>query len=257
MSTHEHDHAGKVPEWLVERLAAGDLPAERAREIQQRLEREPDGKERLARVTASNAEILAAHPPEEVAAEIRRRAASANRRTAAADHAKRSTWVFAIPALAAAAAILVLWIKPPRPPEGVTEDGFDERIKGPPSLRVFRKAGKKAEPLADGAPAHAGDELQLAYLAAGHRYGAVLSLDGAGRVTFHLPEDGTGPAPPLKTGMVTLPQSYQLDAAPGFERFLIIAGDAPFDTSGLADVIKGSAKPPAGTKISAFTVRKE
>ena len=249
--------AGSVPEWLIERLAAGELPPARAREIEQRLEGEPDGKERLARIAASNAEILAAHPPEAVTAEIRRRATEAKRRASAAANAKRSTWVLAIPALAAAAAILVLWIRPPRPVEGVTQ-GHYEGIKGAQrsvGLRVYRKAGKKVERLSEGAPARAGDELQLAYVAAGHAFGAVLSLDGAGRVTFHMPEGG-GKAAELKAGEVTLPQSYQLDAAPVFERFLIIAGDAPFDTTGLADVVRGVAKPPAGTETFAFTVRR-
>ena len=94
-------------------------------------------------------------------------------------------------------------------------------------------------------------------MAHGNRYGAVVSLDGAGRITYHLPEGG-GQASALRgSGEVSLPQSYQLDAAPSFERFLIVAGNAPFDTGVLADVLRGAAKPPAGTETSTFTVRKE
>lgn len=243
------DPTGPVPDWLLERLAAGDLPPARARAIEARLAREPGGEARLAALAASNQEILAAHPPEAIAAAVRRRADEAARRRAAP---RRPGWLVAVPAAALAAAALLLVVRA-QPPADV--DG--ERSKGAPSLRVYRKAGRAVEKLAEGAPARAGDELQLAYIASGKRFGAVLSLDGAGRVTFHLPERG-GRAVALQAGgEVTLPQSYQLDAAPQFERFLLVAGDAPFDTDGLADVIRGSRPAPAGTVAVTFTVRKE
>jgi len=153
----------------------------------------------------------------------------------------------------------VLWLRPgtpsvPLPPD----DGDGIVIKGDPSLLVYRKAGKRPERLANGAAVHAGDQLQLAYVARGKRYGAVLSLDGAGKVTFHLPSDGAAKAAPLGTrGEVFLPESYELDDAPRFERFLLVAGDAPFDVAPLAAVITGAAAPPPGTKTVELTVRKE
>jgi hypothetical protein len=159
-----------------------------------------------------------------------------------------------LPALAIGAVALVLVVRPAPQPPG--EAGDYEGIKGPPSLHVFRKAGKAAERLADGAAARAGDELQLAYNAKGKRFGALLSLDGAGRVTFHLPETG-GKAEALPRGLVTLPHAYQLDAAPAFERFVLVVGDKPFDLGALPDFVRGAAPPPAGTESFSFTVRKE
>jgi hypothetical protein len=255
MKTND-DQRGTVPEWLVERLAAGDLPPARAQEIAARLAAEPDGAARLAELRASNASILEAHPAGAVADEILRRVEKERRvATAAASSRSRSRLLLGAPALAAAAIALALWARPGAHPGA--DDGGD-RPKGlAPQLNVYRRAGSGVERLASGAAAHAGDELQLAYVAAGKRYGAVVSLDGAGRVTFHLPVDGGRAVALQSKGEVTLPQSYQLDAAPSFERFLLVVGDDPFDAGGLADVIRGSAPPPAGTKLIPFTVRKE
>lgn len=103
-----------------------------------------------------------------------------------------------LPATAAAFA-LVLWLRSPTDigagtAGGNTASGDTERIKGlRPSLRVYRKNAGKIERLKDGAPAHAGDQLQVAYVAAGHQFGMVASVDGAGQVTYHLPAVGGGP----------------------------------------------------------------
>jgi hypothetical protein len=248
------DPTGPVPEWLLERLAAGDLPPARARAIEARLAREPDGQARLAALAASNQEILAAHPPEAIAEAVRRRADQAARRHEAR---RRPAWLVALPAAAALGAAAVLLVVRagvgPQPP--TFED--DGRPKGDPSLSVYRKAGRRVEKLDNGAAARAGDELQLAYIARGKRFGAVLSIDGTGRVTFHLPERGGQAAPLQAGGEITLPQSYQLDAAPQFERFLLVAGNEPFDVDGLADVIRGTRPAPANTVAVTFTVRKE
>ncbi len=265
---HAKDEAGRpMPDWLVERLAAGDLPPDEAEALRRRLEGEPGGLERLAALTSSNRDILSAHPPAEMAHLIRARASADAAKRASAR--RRSLWVVGAPVLACAAAIgAVFFLPPARPggsngtvvlaPVGATEDG--ENIKGlDPRLRVYRKLGKKVERLADGAAARAGDELQLAFIAAGRRYGAVLSLDGAGRVTFHLPVDGAGgTAVSLRAqGEVSLPVSYQLDSAPRFERFLFVTSDAPFSIERLPEVIRGDASPPAGASAIVFTVRKE
>jgi hypothetical protein len=137
-------------------------------------------------------------------------------------------------------------------------DDSGDAIKGlNPKLRVYRKAAAgRVELLKDGAPTRAGDELQLAYVAAGHKFGAVLSVDGADRVTFHLPAVA-GPAVRLRTdGEIALTSAYELDAAPGFERFVFVTGDEAFDASALVDVVRGRTPPPTGKGAVFFTVRK-
>ena len=259
--TPDEKERGPVSDWLLERLAAGDLPPPRADEVRRRLALEPDGQARLARLAASNDDIVAAHPVAVIAAEVRRRARPPSSRSWAA--APRG-WGFALaaPSLALAALGLALWLRPGAPGVvgrdgvGTADDG--DHIKGlKPSLRVYRKVGDKVERLRDGAVTRAGDRLQLAYIAAGLRFGAVFSVDGAGKVTFHLPSAGPAVDRLRPEGEVALPEAYELDATPGFERFVLIAGDAPFDAAILTAVARGAAPPPAGTVTISFTVRKE
>ena len=71
----------RVSDWLLERLAAGELPPAQERSLRERLAATGDT-HRLAALAASNREILAAHPAAEVAAEVRGRAAVAKVPTA-------------------------------------------------------------------------------------------------------------------------------------------------------------------------------
>ena len=260
-----------VSDYLVERLAAGDLPADRAAGVRARLLAEPDGRARLEHLQSSNEEILRAHPPAPVAAEIERRfgRAAAQAATEASGRASGPglRLYFGLPALAAAVALILVarsggWLPGSHghtggstSVAGAADDS--ERVKGlRPTLRVYRKTRGKVERLQDGASTRAGDELQLAYVAAGRQYGAVASVDGAGHITYHLPA-APGPAVRLSAeGETALPSSYELDAAPGFERFVFLTGDQPFDASVLADIASGRAAAPAETKAVIFTVRK-
>lgn len=61
----------------------------------------------------------------------------------------------------------------------------------------------------------------------------------------------------MTEGEVALPEAYELDAAPGFERFVLVVGDAPFDAAAMTEVIRGAGRPPAGTVAISFTVRKQ
>ncbi|HEY4187094.1 MAG TPA: hypothetical protein VGP07_18605 [Polyangia bacterium] len=251
--------SGPVSDYLVERLAVGDLPAARAAAVRDRLAGEAQGASRLAQVAASNHEILAAHPPAVAAEEIRRRLARPART------ARRRGWLSVLaPSAVLAATGLILVIRAGHQTNGApamggtaraTDDG--DTLKGlKPTLGLFRKQAGGVERLRDGAVTRAGDELQVVYVAAGHKFGAVVSVDGGGHVTFHLP-NAAGPAARLRTdGEVALPAAYELDAAPGFERFLFVVGDEPFDASSLGDVARGVTAPPAGKVTASFTVRK-
>lgn len=261
-----------VPQYLLERLVAGDLPPARAEALRRRLALEPNGLARLEDLAASSAQILAETSPARVAHEVRRRLAEPTVSAVAVSpvptlaRAPRWRWVGAPVALAAFSAVLLLAGRHSRRGPGADGPGSadvrdpdrgGDTLKGlRPGLRVYRKAAARVERLNDGDVTHVGDELQLAYVAAGHRFGAVVSVDGSGRVTFHMPR-AAGPAAVLRTdGEAALPEAYELDAAPSFERFLFVTGDAPFDAARLADVVRGLAPPPDGTQQTSFTVRK-
>lgn len=209
----------RIPDWMLERLAAGDLPEAEAEALHERLAGEPDGPARLEAIRASNEAILAAHPPARVVASIRQRADG----VPAARPLLRLAPALLAPALAAASVFVILERPAPSPAPEVV------RLKGiAPRLAVFREAAGGAERLEDGAVAHPADRIQLGYQAAGRAYGAVVSVDGAGGVFLHLPERGARAAALEPGGLVTLPSSWELDDAPGFERFFLVVATEPF-----------------------------
>lgn len=65
----------RVPDWLIERLALGELTEQEIEDTRKALEEEPGGIERLHRLADSNLEILTEQPAPQMAAAILRRAA--------------------------------------------------------------------------------------------------------------------------------------------------------------------------------------
>jgi len=104
-------------------------------------------------------------------------------------------------------------------------------IKGDAALLVYRSRGSQVEQLQNGAIARPGDTVQLAYVRARQAYGAIISVDGAGKVTLHLPEHDGEAARLVRDTRTELPHAYELDAAPEFERFFLITSDSPFRAS--------------------------
>ena len=106
------------------------------------------------------------------------------------------------------------------------------RIKGlDPHLNIYRKTGEKVELLPDETPVNNFDLLQLSYISGGKKYGAIFSIDGNGFITLHYP-DFSGTSPELDNeGEVPLNFSYQLDDAPGFERFFFVTSDSAFSVN--------------------------
>ena len=216
-----------VPQWLLERLAAGELPPVRARAVWAALLAGDEGR-RLAELHRSNRELLAAHPPETVAREVERRLRA---------RAARLRWLY-VPVLGAgvAAATLLLAVQPAPLPEGTREKGFIAPDR--PQIAVYRKSDAPPRPLAAGSQVRAGDVVQVEYAAAGRRYGVVASVDAVGQVTWHLPEQ-PGLAVALEPrGAHPAPSALELDASPGFERFVFVTSDAPFPTALVEDALR-------------------
>ena len=238
-----------TPEWLVERLALGELDAEAAADVRARLAAEGrDVDAELARLAASSREILEAHPPARIAAAVRARAA-----------AQPGAWRWRVgaPLVLASAVALVLVLRPaPHANFDATGDAPEQvTIKGDANARVvvYRRAGTVSERLRDGTPAARGDLLQLAYLAGDARFGALLSIDGRGHVTVHWPEAGAEIAAPLSArGEVRLPSAYELDDAPAFERFFLVTADAPFPVAPVLEAARALAAHPAEARARAL-----
>jgi anti-sigma factor RsiW len=216
----------RTPDWLLERIALGELPPEELAAARARLAEEPGGPERLAALEADSRATLERLPPQAVAREV---AARASRKEAP----RPSPWRLApawglVPALAAVALFMVA--RPSEHTAGGVAPVEETRIKGlKPRLVVHRQAAGGSEPLTDGAVAAAGDVVQLSYVAAGRTHGVILSVDGRGAVTLHAPDTGDAPAALQPSGTHRLPGAYELDDAPHFERFFFITADSGFD----------------------------
>ena len=232
----------KVPALRLEQLALGELPEAQRAAIAARLG--AAGEAELAALRASSAEILADHPPARVAAEVRRRAAL--RRAPA----RRAVW-YGLPAVAAAAVVIVvMWpegqVSVPTP--GGEAGGFvpaepgETRIKGlEPHLVLHRQVDDHAEQLQEPAQARAQDVLQVSYIAAGATHGVIASLDGGGVVTLHFPGAPGGSTALQAEGAVRLAQSYELDDAPAFERFVFVTAQAPLDPARVEEALRALA----------------
>jgi hypothetical protein len=216
------DDVAPVPDLYLERYRLGELPEDERDRIERLLVLDPELRDRLEALQASDAEVARDYPAPLMDERIRARARAegVSRRTAASGKgsggwmtalaAARRAWV--MPALAAAAVVLAVGVgvvRPPAPDDGILLKG------GAAELVVYRKTA-------------AGDLVRVGYRAAGQPYGAILSTDGNGNVTLHMPRSG-GRATSLAPGAtVLLDFSYELDDAPRWERFYLVTGDEPF-----------------------------
>jgi hypothetical protein len=77
----------------------------------------------------------------------------------------------------------------------------------------------------------------------------ILSVDGRGKVTWHTPSGYAGqplssPTLDMK-GQVVLPAAYELDDAPGFERFFFVYSSSPFDVAAVDRAARALASQPS------------
>lgn len=142
-----------------------------------------------------------------------------------------------------------------RPTESKSEDGI--RIKGRQAhLVIHRRETGGAVRLDDESVAHAGDLLQVGYVAAGQRHGVIVSIDGGGTVTLHWP-DAKGESSALEQNeVVALAHAYELDDAPEFERFVFVTADTPIDVAAVVDAAERMADSPKRARTKRLALPK-
>jgi hypothetical protein len=262
--------ADHIPDIVLERYRLSELPPADAARLAWEIERDAQLRERLAALDRSDHE-LAAHL-ERVRTHL---AAQGHPGPAEAGPHVPRVMAWPIPAAAAIVVVLsaVIWqtrasiVVPPQ-----SETGTD-RIKGGPesgrpALAVYRRTREGSEQLADGSVAHAGDLIRVGYRSAGHSYGVIVSIDGRGAVTMHLPPAGDHAAALKNDPTVLLDQAYELDDAPRWERFYFVTGDTAFDAAPVLKAARtaadaGGQQPPADLQLprgldqAGFTLQKE
>src|SRR5262245_49244846 len=208
-----------VADVTLERYRLRELPADIAACLERRLSRDDRLRSQLEALAHSDEQIRASDRLERVAAGVRQRFAARSRVP------EQRLWRSPIQ-LAVAAGVVILLVFPlVRSVPGEES----ERTKGlRPSLTLFRQVGAGSETLADGAVAHEGDVIRVGYRAAGRPYGVILSIDGRGHVTLHLPSSGDQAVPLGRNNTVLLDEAYELDDAPRWERFYFVTAADPF-----------------------------
>jgi len=254
----------------LERYRLGELPQPEADAVREALAADPDARERLGALARSDGEILAAEPPAEFAAAVERQLAGGAAEGAPRRASSPVLWLAPLAAIGLTAAIAgsLVWRGTAGPDgPGVTTRGGDRLKGGSPSLLLFRKGSAAAiERLEPGALAHAQEVVQIAYHAGGRHYGVVVSIDGRGVVTRHLPATGDQAAPLQPNETTPLGAAYRLDDAPRAERFYLVAADTPFEVNPVltaarrvaADPLAEAQLPLGPTFVQAsFLLRKE
>jgi len=186
-------------ELAYERYAHGEPPDSPSEE---------DGR-RIAELRHADEDFLARHPREPFLRDLarRRRRRSAGR-----------IWTASLAAAACLAFVMLL----PRDSEGIRMKG------GAPNLVLYHKTEGGTELLGEAPALRTGEEIQLSYFARGRSFAAILSIDGRGSITRHLPLHGPDALAIDLRDYALLPYSFRLDDAPAFEDFYLVVSPRPF-----------------------------
>ena len=260
-------HEPRVPDITLERYRLNELEPPESDSLTDRLPQDAQLRDRLDALARSDDELRQGALAETLPERIRTAAA------ARAHGAHRSSWrsaaYWAVPACAVIAAVVIIAVVRARAPWSVAPGAIDgDRIKGPgAALTLYRRTDRGSETLADGAIARAGDLVRIGYRAAGRSFGLILSIDGRGIVTMHLPPAGDRAAPLDRGATALLDAAYELDDAPQWERFYFITADTAFRVAPVVDAARHAAgdhrsAPPAlalphGLEQSTFSLQKE
>jgi hypothetical protein len=250
-----------VPDLILEQYRLGELPRADAERVTALLSADGELRARHDALDRSDEAIARQYPGAWLAQRIRARLPQPS--------ARRAGW--RVP-LAIAATIAVVIVAAPfvtRGPAVRAPGTGDDRIKGlAPGLTIYRRTASGTETLADGGVARQGDLLRLGYTGAGQPFGIILSIDGRGVVTRHFPAEGDRAAALARGGVTLLDQAYELDDAPGWERFYFVTGGTAFALAPVLEaaheISSGGAGPvalplpiPQGLSQSTFSLQKE
>ena len=249
-----------ISDYQLERYLLREGTDDELAALERRLADDPELAQRLAALERSNEELHQRYPPEwmrgQIELKLKRLRPELSRR--AQGRRVQRTWSgYRLWAVSAVALILAV-VAVPTLFDQETSEAPATRIKGgeqEPRLLVFRKLSIGVERLPDEALARSGDLVQLAYRSGGLQYGAILSVDGRGTVTQHLPATGAEAVP--LAAQDTLDVAYELDDAPRWERFYLVTADRRFALAAVkAKLAVGDVALGDDVRLFRFTVKK-
>lgn len=244
-----------MPQWKLERYALGELPEADQKAVADEIARDPQVARQWQTLQDSNRLFFEQNDPESAAKRIQ---AMASARRTSSESTSFLAWIWkpaaALATLGIAAligtSVMTSGIAPDQaiavaqiesPDSGIRVKGLQNR------LELWQKTGDSIVMILDGAKANKGDLLQIRTQVNQKCFAAVLSLDGRGNWSTHLPEQGTGAVAMEPGNSGFLPFSYQLDDAPKYEVFWLVTSDSLFSVDSLVkglSALSGSPIPP-------------
>jgi hypothetical protein len=236
----------EIPDWKLERYALGELPEEELADIRRALEADDALRQRLEALERSDQEIRDRYSSGWMSHQIRRKLGV---QVEAGSESKRSVLSGLRPLVPVAAAIVVALVALPSfwPDDEAPEE---IRIKGDAALVLSRKTETGSERLDEGALARKGDLVLVQYQAAGREFGVILSIDGVGVITRHLPIEGRRAIKLQQGGAVSVGFAYELDDAPHWEKFYFITSDSPFEVDLVMQAARAAVKDTTAIDVS-------
>lgn len=152
--------------------------------------------------------------------------------------------------LAAIAAVFCVWLVASRGRSGDEQT----RTKGKPALSFYVKHGDAVREGAPGEAVFANDAINFVVSTERPAFLAIISVDGAGKVSAYYPEGPTAAAIPAGRDRV-LPRSVLLDDTLGLERVVGVFCDRPMVVAELAAGVARDAIP-SGCVADALTLEK-
>ena len=257
------DAPERVSDLTLERYALRELSDDEVRVIEERLSRDETVRTRFRALEVADEAIGREYGASALARDVMRRVN--------APHVKPRQPLGRVLGWSVAAAAAVLAIVAIQPPHWLHSDGASrgaassgETQKGEPAqLIVYRHTPAGSEILSDNDVAHAGDLIRVGYRAAEPGYGAIISIDGAGVVTVHMPPQGTASRRLAAGERVLLDDAFELDDAPDVERFYLITAAEPFSLQPVVDQLRAmrSSHPVSrlspSLRVTTLSLRKE
>jgi hypothetical protein len=204
----------------LERELAGDLPSARMAEA-------TDGdRARLAELRAESEAFLRSV---DVDMEVKRIQQRVERAKPEKRDKAPAWWRWLVPAgaLAAAAAILLVFLRRNDSPPTLDED---IQFKGDGvALIIHLATSGQSQLLDDGDLVKPGDRIRFEIDAPKPGYVAIFGVDGSGKLTLYYPEGAEAAKYDPENRL--MPGAIELDATPGDERFMVFYSDKPFATT--------------------------
>ena len=251
MSSHlGHGSPTAVPDLWLERYRLGELPPSDAARLGSWLADDEALRGRLQAIERDDAHLEATQALQRLARDVTVRAHQVDRPSLPGfRHARTLRWAVPAAMVAVLAAIaLQPAVEPRRSPSPVE----GERAKGTSSLVVYRSTETGSEALSNDEVARVGDVIRIGYRSTTPEYGAIVSVDGRGATTVHLPVTGDRAVALASGDTVLLDRAFELDDAPLYERIYLVTGPAPFDLAPVLDAVRRAAE--AGREPAAITL---